>query len=550
MVLRDDWTLKTTSKKEAIHTEVTCVGKLILHLSYFNKWQIEIHSKVMKSKIFLGLTIILIVIQSLSCKKETSCEGCKESNEPPIAIAGPDQVITLPTDSVSLDGSSSSDPDGTISEWLWKKISGPAFNFNSTAQASITVKNLIKGVYQFELKVTDDKNLSTKDTVEVVVNDLSQSNSPPEANVRADQTITLPTNTIFVDGVASIDPDNNITGYSWQRISGPIFFNIVNANAVQTQITNLVQGIYQFELKVTDAGGLFSKDTLQVIVNGQQSPTSPACNNCKIVFVSDRDGNNEIYSCNSDGSNIIRLTYDAGIDDQPTWSPDNTRIAFMSDRAGTPEIYIMNTDGSNVVRKTFAGAAFATDPAWSPDGTKICYSTVNNGSMNIWVMNVASGSTSLLFEAPGYDVQPAWSPDGTKIALVSDWMAYDFVYDIYIINADGTGFTALTGNIFDYVDYLHPSWSPNGTKLAMAISQTIGIDQYSTQVGIMNPDGSGITVLASNAAAWTKTSWSGDSTKIAYTSMSGSRKDISWVSVNGSSQGTIVTNGWNADWRH
>jgi TolB protein len=215
----------------------------------------------------------------------------------------------------------------------------------------------------------------------------------------------------------------------------------------------------------------------------------------------------------------------------------------MSDRDGTPEIYIMNTDGSNVVRKTFAGAAFATDPAWSPDGTKICYSTVNNGSMNIWVMNVASGSTSLLFEAPGYDVQPAWSPDGTKIALVSDWMAY-------IINADGTGFTALTGNIFDHVDYLHPSWSPNGTKLAMAISQTIGIDQYSTQVGIMNPDGSGITVLASNAAAWTKTSWSGDSTKIAYTSMSGSRKDISWVSVNGSSQGTIVTNGWNADWRH
>ena len=46
-----------------------------------------------------------------------------------------------------------------------------------------------------------------------------------------------------------------------------ISFNIANANAVQTQVTNLAQGIYQFELKVTDAGGLFSKDTMQVTVN-------------------------------------------------------------------------------------------------------------------------------------------------------------------------------------------------------------------------------------------------------------------------------------------
>jgi hypothetical protein len=62
----------------------------------------------------------------LSCKKEKSCEGCRDTNKPPIAIAGPDQVITLPTDSVSLDGSASNDPDGTISDWLWTKISGPA----------------------------------------------------------------------------------------------------------------------------------------------------------------------------------------------------------------------------------------------------------------------------------------------------------------------------------------------------------------------------------------------------------------------------------------
>ena len=75
----------------------------------------------------LMITVLALVI-FLSCKKEYSCEGCNE-NEPPIAIAGPDQVITLPSDSVSLDGSASNDPDGTISDYLWKKISGPA-SFN------------------------------------------------------------------------------------------------------------------------------------------------------------------------------------------------------------------------------------------------------------------------------------------------------------------------------------------------------------------------------------------------------------------------------------
>ena len=70
--------------------------------------------------------VLLLVVIIISCKKEPSCEECKENNKSPTAVAGPDQVITLPTDSVSLDGSGSNDPDGTISNWLWTKISGPA----------------------------------------------------------------------------------------------------------------------------------------------------------------------------------------------------------------------------------------------------------------------------------------------------------------------------------------------------------------------------------------------------------------------------------------
>ena len=200
------------------------------------------------------------VVIFFSCKK-TSCEGCKGS-KPPIAIAGPDQLITLPTDSITLDGSASNDPDGKISEWVWKKISGPAsFNIVKTTTAKTIVRNLDTGVYHFELKVTDDKNLSATDTVQITVN-----NRPPVVNAGVDQTITLPTNTVNLDGSASTDPDNNITSYLWTKISGPSSTNISNANAIQTQVTSLVEGVYQFELKVTDAGGLLDRDTVKVFV--------------------------------------------------------------------------------------------------------------------------------------------------------------------------------------------------------------------------------------------------------------------------------------------
>ena len=515
-------------------------------------------SLIMKWKLLYGLAFLLLATCLFSsCKKELSCENCKDHNQPPIALAGPDLTITLPIDSVILDGTRSTDPDGTIASYKWTKISGPASSNILRPDSSKTlVKTLVKGVYKFELMVTDNGGLSAKDTVQVIMNDLV--NHSPIANAGPDQIITLPNNTITLDGSLSTDPENNITVYVWTKISGPSSSNITNANVAQTPVIDLVQGVYLFELKVTDAGGLSDRDTIQVTVISVNPP--PACTNCKIVFVSDRDGNAEIYSCNADGSNISRLTNNAATDEEPAWSPDRSHIAFVSDRTGHREIYIMNADGSNVVRRTFE-ERYTRNPAWSPDGARIAYASSSNGGANISVVGAMSGSPSILFESPGRIAAPSWSPDGTKLALVSDWNAYDFVWDIFTINADGTNFTVLTGNIFDVFDYLSPSWSPSGTKIAVVIIQGIGPNQYNTQIGVMNSDGSGLTPIISSGAAvtvsfgmWlnqgTKISWSADGTSILYTSLLGSMKNISWVSADGSASGTIVTNGWNADWQH
>ena len=121
-------------------------------------------------RVLLFSFLLLILAWIFSCKKEYSCEGCLPKNQPPIADAGPDQILTLPADSTLLDGSSSKDPDGKINEWLWTKISGPAsFVLVNKSSTKTRVRNLVAGVYQFELRVTDNGGLSAKDTVKITV---------------------------------------------------------------------------------------------------------------------------------------------------------------------------------------------------------------------------------------------------------------------------------------------------------------------------------------------------------------------------------------------
>ena len=70
--------------------------------------------------------------------------------------------------------------------------------------------------------------------------------------------------------------------------------------------------------------------------------------NTKIAFVSTRDGNNEIYVMNADGSNPTNLTNNPAGDFSFSWPPDGTKIAVWSGRDGKGEVYVMNADGSNL----------------------------------------------------------------------------------------------------------------------------------------------------------------------------------------------------------
>jgi len=106
------------------------------------------------------------------------------------------------------------------------------------------------------------------------------SNQPPTSIAGPDQTLFLPFNTTNLNGNGSSDPNNDIISYEWKKIFGPSAYKIVSPNAAQTQLTDLVEGDYLFELKVTDATGLISKDstTVRVWVNVLNDPNNLSCN--------------------------------------------------------------------------------------------------------------------------------------------------------------------------------------------------------------------------------------------------------------------------------
>ena len=193
----------------------------------------------------------------------------------------------------------------------------------------------------------------------------------------------------------------------------------------------------------------------------------------RIAFVSDRDGNSEIYVMDADGGNPQRLTNNDFDDWYPSWSPDEKRIAFVSDRDGNRQIYVMDADGGNPQRLT-ENPNNDWSPSWSPDGKRIAFSSDREGRFNheIYLIDADGGNLQRLTNnANGDDdILPSWSPDGKRIVFSARREGHfenKFVVteEIYVMDAAGGNQQRLTENLFN--DW-SPSWSPNGKRIAFA----------------------------------------------------------------------------------
>ncbi len=150
------------------------------------------------------------------------------------------------------------------------------------------------------------------------------------------------------------------------------------------------------------------------------------------------------------------------------------------------------------------GLSSATSAAFDvllPGPGRIAFQSSRDGNYEIYTMNADGSGVVRLTDEPATDAQPAWSPDGTKIAFVS---GRDGSRHIYEMNPDGSGVAALPAGLDDT-----PAWSRDGTRLA-------GGSGYASRCGpfgqpcrrynrlfVANADGSGLTVITNGITpAW------------------------------------------------
>ena len=130
----------------------------------------------------------------------------------------------------------------------------------------------------------------------------------------------------------------------------------------------------------------------------------------EIAFVSNRDGNWEIYGMNPDGSGQVRLTEDEATDISPAWSPDGSRIAFESYRDGNMEIYVMDRDGEEPVNLTNDAAADDHGPAWTPDSASLLYYSNRDGGWDLFRITAKGANIENLTRSGGLEQSPVMKP--------------------------------------------------------------------------------------------------------------------------------------------
>jgi Tol biopolymer transport system component len=306
-----------------------------------------------------------------------------------------------------------------------------------------------------------------------------------------------------------------------------------------------------------------------------------------ITFMSDRDGDIDVYVMGADGSDVENITNTSDQDGYPGWSTNRRSIAFLSTRESlSASIYRMNIYGKRLEALVTDMPIIPTSPAWSPNGEWIAFDSELSGQSDIYLFHIKTGEVRNLTNHPSTDrfydwspdskkillvstrgdlsannpciyimdiedagllqltepdsvnVLPSWSSDGEKIAFTSD---RDGNAEIYVMDSDGENVTRLTNNEkFDGF----PVWSPDGTKIAFIVFDEAGETQ-NPEIYVMNSDGSNLRNISNHPAQdgynW-EFSWSPDGSQILFTTDRDGNLEIYVMDADGENQTNLTNN--------
>lgn len=290
-----------------------------------------------------------------------------------------------------------------------------------------------------------------------------------------------------------------------------------------------------------------------------------------IVFVSDRDGNLEIYSVDPSGESLRNLTSSptdesvpvlspnreliafqsysgsdsalevmqvdgtsrtalaggTGVHRSQRWSPQSDRIAYIAEQGGKLQVFVVNTDGSNMLLLTAIAGDEVGD--WSQSGTAVVFAVHDGEDMGIYTRNPDGVNEFRVSEAP--DFHPIWAPNSRRLAFLS---TRDGSPDIYVMDADGSDQKRVTQT--DEPEY-DVSWSPNGKKL-LFVSERDG----NPEIYIADADGRNQIRLTFNNASDVQPVWSPNGKKIAFVSDLDGDAEIVVMDIDGKNQVRVTIN--------
>ncbi|MCK4793407.1 MAG: hypothetical protein KAV87_57290 [Desulfobacteraceae bacterium] len=251
-------------------------------------------------------------------------------NQAPTASAGPDQTVKE-RNTVTLDGSNTFDPDGTVVSYCWTQIGGIPVTLSNTEaiQVIFTAPDVTsEASLTFKLTVVDDGGLRSEDTC--IVN-VSWVNMVPIADAGPDQTVNEGV-MVTLDGSNSTDSEDIIAEYLWKQTAGsPV--TLSDAASAQTTFlapyVNATEEALKFELTVQDGGGLADTDTVIINVADDNLPPVADAGDDQMV----EDGNT------------------VSLDSSKSWDPDGDVVSHLWKQTdGTP----VTLSNPRAVNPTFA----------------------------------------------------------------------------------------------------------------------------------------------------------------------------------------------------